>query len=214
MAEAELLDEASEFEYELESAEGGLWTGTRLLIGVGVMAWTGVAFAYFYLRALDQSGNWDPHGAHPSQVIGTCIFGLILGGAALATYGRYKLSRGFAFEFQVAGWLSVILAIIAAGFQVWEMTRLPFFPALGGYTSVFIAFGPLNVVMILSGAFWLETITARAVRLRGETGTAMDVGRSDLPEARLLRASLEGCTSFWWFMAAASLLFWVLFYVL
>jgi heme/copper-type cytochrome/quinol oxidase subunit 3 len=215
MAEAsELLDEASEFEYQLEASEGALWTGSRLFIGICLMAWSGVAFAYFYLRASDQLGQWDPGGVHPSRVLGTLIaFGVILG-AILVAYGRYKIRRGLSFEFQVAVWLAVMIGVILAGFQIWQMTRNHFFPAAGGYTSVYIGFAPLNAAMILGGAYWVETMAARALRLRREMGPNVDLGRSDLPEARLFRSSLEGCGAFWWFMGAISLVFWILFYII
>jgi heme/copper-type cytochrome/quinol oxidase subunit 3 len=215
MADAsELLDEASEFEYQLESSEGALWTGSRLFIGVCLMAWSGLAFAYFYLRASDQLGNWDPGGVHPSRILGTLIaFGVVLG-ALLIAYGRYKLSRGLSFEFQVAGWLTVLIGVILAAFQIWQMARIRFFPAVGGYTSVYIGFAPLNAAMLLGGTYWLETKVARALRLRREIGVYVDLAHSDLPEARLFRANLEGCAAFWWFMAAMSILFWVLFYLL
>ncbi|HZD43190.1 MAG TPA: hypothetical protein VE134_03955, partial [Methanomicrobiales archaeon] len=57
-----VLDERADTEWEIESEEGSLWTGTRVLMGIVAMAWVAIAFAYFYLRSLDVGQLWRPHG--------------------------------------------------------------------------------------------------------------------------------------------------------
>ena len=209
----QLLDREAEEEYEIESTEGGLWTGSRLFVGVVTMAWSGVAFAYFYLRAIDPSGQWDPHHLTAPPVIGTLIAACVLLGAFMAEYGRHHLLRGLRFEWLTAAWLCVIFGAIAGGLQIWQLTRLSFYPGEYGYTSVFIGFAPLNVAMILAGVYWAETIATRSVRLRAEVDPDLHLGESQHPAVRHLRASLAGCTFYWWFMVLVSLLFWILFYV-
>ena len=210
---SQLLDPAAEEEYEIESTEGGLWTGSRLFVGLVTMAWSGVAFAYFYLRAIDRSGQWDPHHLTPPPVIGTLIALCVLLGAFMLEYGRHQLRRGLRFEWLTAAWLTALFGAIAGGFQIWQLTRLPFYPGEYGYTSVFIGFAPLNVAMVLGGAYWVETIAARSIRLRAEVGPDVHLGESEHAAARHLRASLAGCNFYWWFMVLVSLLFWILFYV-
>lgn len=209
----QLLDAEAEEEYEVESTEGGLWTGSRLFVGVVVMAWSGVAFAYFYLRAIDHHGQWNPHHLTPPTTLGTMIAVCVILGTLVLEYGRHQLLRGLRFEWLTAAWLATIFGVIAAGFQIWQLTRLPFYPGESGYTSVFIGFAPINVAMILAGAYWSETLAARSIRLRAEVDPDLHLGQSEHTKARHFRASLAGCTFYWWFVAVASVLFWFLFYV-
>ena len=47
-----------EVAYELRAAEGSIWTGTRLLVGVATFAYASLAFAYFYLRSSNNEDLW------------------------------------------------------------------------------------------------------------------------------------------------------------
>ncbi len=51
---ATLTETPEELAYELRAAEASFWTGTRLVIGIGVFVLSSLAFAYFYLRSLEQ----------------------------------------------------------------------------------------------------------------------------------------------------------------
>jgi hypothetical protein len=46
-----LTETPEEIAYEQRGAEGALWTGSRLLVGIGVFAMASLAFAYSYLRS-------------------------------------------------------------------------------------------------------------------------------------------------------------------
>lgn len=208
------LSEEADAEYELESEEGSLWTGTRLLIGLCAMAWAGVAFAYFYLKAVDVGPAWRPHHVTPPPLLGTLIAASVLAGAVLLGYGAFKFHQGLAFEWTVAGWIGVAFGLIAIGLQVWELTRLSFYPGESGYTSVFIGFAGLNIAFVLGGTLWAEMIVARSLRLGSEIGPERYLGFSTQPEVRVMRASMGGCVYFWGFMFAINLLFWILFYIL
>jgi hypothetical protein len=71
----------------------------------------------------------------------------------------------------------------------------------------------MNIAMLLSGGYWLETLLARQLRLRRAVAEDGGVARSSLPAVRLFRVNLEGCTYFWVFIAFVAFFFWVLFYV-
>ncbi len=208
-----VLSEEADAEYELESEEGSLWTGTRLFTGMWVMAWAAVAFAYFYLRETDVGQAWRFTGVTPPPLLGALVAGAVVLGAMVLSYGAYKFRQGLGFEWNVAAWLCTCLGLIAAAFQVWQLARLGFSPGESGYTSVFIGFAPLNVVFILGGTIWAEMLAARTSRLAREIGPADYLGASTKPEVRVFRASIAGCVFFWWFMVAISLFFWVLFYI-
>lgn len=212
------LSEEADAEYELESEEGSLWTGTRLLIGLCAMMWAAVAFAYFYLRTIDINLGgqaWRAHGVTtPPPLLGALIPLCVVAGAIMLTYGAWNFRRGLAFEWSVGAWVATILGVAATGFQGWELGRLNFYPGESGYTSLFIGFAGLNAAFILGGAFWAETLAARTTRLAKEIGPEDYMGASTHPEVRMFRASISGGVYFWWFMAAIDLFFWVLFYVL
>lgn len=208
------LSEEADAEYELESEEGSLWTGARLLVALSGMMWAAVAFAYFYLKAFDSGVSWRAPGVTtPPELLGTVIGGCVLIGAMMLSYGAWKFSRGLAFEWDLAAWICAALGLIAAAFQAWELGRLSFYPGESGYTSVFIGFAGLNIVFLLGGALWAEMLAARTIRLAKEVGPEDYLGASTKPEVRLLRASISGCVVFWWFMVAVSLLFYILFYI-
>ena len=108
----------------------------------------------------------------------------------------------------------MLSCIGAVGLQIFQLTQLPFFPGSSGYASCFVGWAPMNVVLLLSGAYWLETLLARQLRLRRAVAEDGGMARSSLPAVRLFRVSLEGCTYYWVFIALVELFFWVLFYVL
>lgn len=209
-----VLEAEAEAEYDLLGVEGSFWTATRLLIGIVTFAWAGIAFAYFYLRESDTRSLWRPHGVTPPTLLGTLIALCVVAGAAVAVYGKYTLRDGRQVDWGFAAWLTTALGLIAAGLQIWELSRLSFLPGLSGYTSVFIGFAPLNVAFILGGTYWVETTVARAMRLRGRLATTGGAAISPLPDARLLRANIDGATYFWVYMALIDAGFWALFYVL
>ena len=108
----------------------------------------------------------------------------------------------------------MLCALGAVGLQIFQLTQLPFFPGSSGYASCFVGWAAMNVVLLLSGAYWLETLLARQLRLRRAVAEDGGMARSSLPAVRLFRVNLEGCTYYWVFIALVELFFWVLFYVL
>jgi hypothetical protein len=209
----EITQTGEEAAYELRCAEGSLWTASRLVIACVTFAFGALGFAYFYLRSSNSSGLWRPGGVTAPGGLGSAVFALTLAGAALAAYGSYRLRRGSTVDWEVAGWLAVFAALVAAGLQAFELTRLGFWPGSSGYASVFVGFAPLNVALLLSAAYWLETLLARSIRLRRALAQDGGAASSQRPPARLFRASVEGCTYFWSYVAIVALVFWLLFYV-
>lgn len=208
-----VLSEAADAEYELESEEGSLWTGSRLFIGMWAMAWAALAFAYFYLKTLDVGPAWRSPHVMPPPLIGTLIGACVLLGALMFSYGYYKFRQGLAFEWNVGAWLCACLGGTAIAGQIWQLSRLDFFPGTSAYTSLFIGFAPMNIVFIFCGTIWAEMLAARTARLAKEIGPEDYLGASTVPEVRVQRASMAGCLLFWWFMVAVSLLWWILFYI-
>lgn len=198
-----------ETEYELRSAEASIWTGGRLLVGIVTFAFASLAFAYFYLRSSNNEDLWRPKGITAPTALGATIFAVVLAGAAINFFGVRRLRGGGTVDWLVAGWTAVLAGLLAIGVQVFELTRLPFFPGSSGYASCFIGWAGLNIAALAAGTYWLETVLARAMRIRRQLATESAPSSATL----LFRANLESCTFFWNYLALVATLFWLLFYV-
>jgi len=209
-----LQETPEEIAFEVRAQEGALWTGGRLFIGIWAFAFAALGFAYFYLRSANNEELWRPNDITAPTWLGGAIFVLTVACALLAIFGERRFRAGQSLDWEVAGWTVVLGALLVVGLQIYQLTRLSFYPGSSGYASCFIGWASLNIAVLVSGAYWLETLLARQIRLR--RAVAQDGGspRSTLPAARLFRANLNGCTYFWGFIAIVGLFFWVLFYVL
>jgi hypothetical protein len=209
-----LRETPEEIAYELRAHEGALWTGSRMLMGIWAFAFAALGFTYFYLRSANNADLWRPAGITAPTGIGAAVFAFSLATAFLVGYGLWRFRLGSALDWEVAGWTAVLCSLTAVSLQIYQLTELPFFPGSSGYASCFIGWAGMNVVVLLSGAYWLETLLARQLRLRRAVAEDGGIVRSSLPAVRLFRVNLEGCTYFWVFTGFVALLFWALFYVI
>jgi heme/copper-type cytochrome/quinol oxidase subunit 3 len=206
-------DTPEEREFELRSAIGSYWTGGRLFIGVWAFFFASLAFAYFYLRSNNSGQLWRPHNVTAPTTLGWLIFSIVFASALLVIYGQWRLRKGSFLDWQVAGWVALLGGLVAIGLQIYQLTRLPFYPGSSGYASCFIGWAVMNLMMLFGGVYWLETILARALRLAHAEGVDASPATSTSPASQLFRANLDSCTYFWGFMAFVSALFWVFFYL-
>jgi heme/copper-type cytochrome/quinol oxidase subunit 3 len=209
-----LRETPEEVAFELRAHEGALWTGGRMVIGIWAFAFASLAFAYFYLRSANNDALWRPGHVTAPTGTGAAIFALSVASAFLVALGFRRFKQGAVLDWEVAGWVAVIAALVVVGLQIWQLTQLGFYPGSSGYASCFIGWAALNIALILSGTYWLETNLAREMRLRRAAAEDGGAARSTLPTARLFRVSLEGCAFFWGFIAVVGAFFWVLYYVL
>jgi len=202
-----------EVAYEVRAAEASIFTGGRLLVGIVTFAYASLAFAYFYLRSANDENLWRPGGITAPTAFGATIFAIVVASAVLNAYGVKRMRAGMTTDWIVAGWFAVLGGLLAIGVQIFELTRLPFFPGSSGYASCFIGWAGLNIAGICAGTYWLETVLARGMRLRAALRAEPDAADEPRPAVVLFRANLESCTYFWGYLALVSTLFWVLFYV-
>lgn len=208
-----LVETSEEIAYELRAAEGATWTGSRLVVGIVAFAFASLAFAYFYLRSANNDNLWRPTGAGAPSDLGAAVFAFTVAAGALAVFGNRRLRSGDSVDWMVAGWLTVTAGLTVCGLQIFELTRLSFFPGSSGYASCFIAWAAMNVVLVLSATYWTETLLARALRLRRAL-TEEGATSATPPVERLHRANSDGSTLFWGFVAVVGAFFWILFYVI
>lgn len=213
VASAGFTETPEEVEFELRAAEGAVWTGGRLLIGIVAFFFASLAFAYFYLRSANSEQLWRPKGMTAPTGAGAGIAFVSLAAAALAIYGAARLRRGATLDWEVAGWTAVLGAMLAVALQTWQLTELPFFPGASGYSSCFVAWAIMNIVFLLSGVYWIETLLARSIRLRRAVGSEGGRPGASLHLSRLYRANLDACLYYWGMIGLVSVLFWLLFYV-
>ena len=90
--------------------------------------------------------------------------------ALLVQFGERRFRNNETLDWQVAGWTAVLGGLLVIGLQIWQLTQLPFFPGSSGYASCFIAWGAMNIALVLSGTYWIETILAREIRLAASHG--------------------------------------------
>ncbi|MHB8244131.1 MAG: hypothetical protein ACYDGN_02085 [Acidimicrobiales bacterium] len=209
-----LTETPEELAYELRAAEGSLWTGTRLCIGIGIFTFASLAFAYFYLRSSDSANLWRPHGITAPTATGAAVMAFGAAGAALAFLAARRFRSDQMVDWQVAGWTASLCGLLAIGLQIWELTQLPFFPGSSGYASTFIGWAVMNIALLFFGVYWSETLVARFMRLRRALSEEGGVLSSAQPAMQLFRIHTESAAAFWIFIAVTEVFFWLLFYVL
>ena len=202
-----------EREFELRAQIGSIWSGGRLFIGMYTFLLASEVFSYFYLRSSNNGMLWRLPHQHAPIAYGWTVFIAMTTTALLAMYGSRRLRKGDVTDFQVAGWTGVATGLIALIVQIWQLTKLGFFPGSSGYASTFMGFVVLNIVSIVLGTYWLETTLARSLRMRRELG-GESPELSMAPTAQLLRANVASMSYFWGFLAISGVLFVAMFYVM
>ncbi len=203
-----------EREFELRASIGSYWTGGRLFIGMFTFLLASEAFAYFYLRSSNSGQLWRPRNVTAPTGIGWSIYAVVLVSSVLVIYGQWRMRRGSVIDWEVAGWTAVLGGLVALGLQIWQLTQLPFYPGSSGYASCFIGWAVMNIMMLFGATFWIETVLARSLRLRKVAADDGPVQLGGSPQAQIFRANVSACTYFWGFVAVASTLFWVMFYLI
>lgn len=196
--------------YEQQCEIASFWTGSRLVVLASLFLWGTFVFAYFYLRALNSSNDWRVGHQHPSTIIGTVSAICVLAGVLTHYVGARRLQWAARFDWIISSLGALILFGVAAGLSIWELTRLPFQPGSSGYTSVFLAWAPINIVYIVGTFYWLETLLARALAHPEAVLAESPDGQMVVPG---FGAKVEGFIVFSGFMAVATIVFWLLTYV-
>lgn len=209
---SQMTSTPEEDEYELRAAVSAYWSGGRLLIGMYTFFLASLAFAYFFLRSTNSGQLWRPGHITAPTALGAAVVAFTTTAAILVVYGQRRFRTGNVADWKVAGWTSLMSLLLAVGFQVYELSQLPFFPGANGYASTFIGWVVMNLIMLFGALYWVETLLATSIRISGALPEGETLATSQSPRAQKLRANIESGTAFCQFIAAAGVLFWVLFY--
>lgn len=213
-AQAPISDELHNAEIERAATRGAYWSGSRLFVALSAMLYASATFAYFYLHGLNSSGLWRTDGQQPSDFVSVPVLVLTVAGAALFWwYTRLMLAgRTESTDWLVATGVSCVAFLTAGIVQLVGMTHSDFFPGSSGYASCYVAIMPVFAIYCLGTAYWLETLFARALRVRWVVSDEKP-GR-DSSERTMFVGSAVGAKAFVVFVALVSVLLFVLFSVI
>ena len=206
---------AEDEDYYHESALNATWTGSRLAIGGLTFLFGSFAFAYFYLRSLNSEGRWQGSGfVHPSLWLGTTIMLLAVLSAGVHYFALQRIKAGRKSTWQAGGLIALGLGLAAVAMQVYQLLDLPFKPGSSGYSSVFVGFYPVLLVIQLAALVWLEILLARARYIPALSFVEQPPTYTETYLVQRFQASLSAFSTVWNYMAVMALLFWLLFYAL
>jgi heme/copper-type cytochrome/quinol oxidase subunit 3 len=201
--------------YYHESALNATWTGSRLAIGGLTFLFGSFAFAYFYLRSLDSGGRWQGSGfTHPSLWMGTTIMLLAVLSAGVHYFVLQRIKAGHKQVWQAGALVALGLGLAAVAMQVYMLTDLPFKPGSSGYSSVFVGFYPVFLVVQLAVLLWLEMLLARARYIPPLSFVEQPPTYTETYSVQRFQASLSAFSAIWSYLALMAILFWLLFYAL
>lgn len=185
---------------ESELQARNLWAGGRLLAAAMAFVFIAFVFAFYYLRELNIQGMWRPDDVHPPLTFGLAILACILASALVYWLGTRNLRvLDYHWLWPVAAALALALAtLVLIGF---EIPDAGFRPTDGAYASVFFAWTGFYAAAVFGGAFYMETLVARGLRVRTEVDPV------------ILTAEVEAFGIYWYFVALMTILMFVLLYV-
>jgi len=212
---AGLNREMEEAGFYHEAALNGTWTATRLAMGGLSFLFGSFVFAYFYLRSLNSDGRWHGSGfKQPSVALGTIIMALIVISAVVHYISLQQIKKGSKSAWQTGGWIALVLGLAAVALQIIELLKLPFYPGSSGFASVFVSTNPVLLLIWFCAMLWLETLLMRARRIPAISFVEQPPTFDEVFTVQRFQAALSGFAATWNYLAAVTIVFWVLFYVL
>jgi heme/copper-type cytochrome/quinol oxidase subunit 3 len=197
-------------------------SASHLLASATAFFFLAFVFAYFYLRSLNNAGQWLPKHVTPSQGFGAVIMALTLTNALVLRLGVLDRRRERGSQWRIEGVVALVAGVAAVVVQVVEWTSLGFGPADGGYASVFFGWTAFQLLFTVGALFWVENVLATSLRYR-DAATAPPGHASGDPHRdahdiadplALVLPGLEAASFYWSFVAALGVLAWIVLYLL
>jgi heme/copper-type cytochrome/quinol oxidase subunit 3 len=163
-------------------------------------------FAYFYLRALDQSHLWHPKHVKAPVTSGTLIAAAIAASGIAAVLASRRLRAGDDAGWRLLGVAAFVFGVSAFVIQIVQWYSLGFGPTDGGYASVFLGWTGLYALFLIGSLYWLETILATSFRHKELEG--------DERPTTTVSSGLEAFASYWVVLTGIGVITWVILYLL
>lgn len=145
--------------------------------GFFFIAWL---FAYFYLRSLNNSGQWKPKGVHGPNGWGIVIVVCVVLSLLLVVWGAVDQRSDRRPLWRIKGLAAIALGLLAVIFQIIAWLRLSWGPTNGSYAGVYLGWTGMYTLFLFGTMFWLETILAVSFRYRNEpmAGATVEPGHA------------------------------------
>lgn len=214
-------------EYEIVEGEPpellgrNLNSAAHLLASATAFFFLAFVFAYFYLRSLNNAGQWLPKHVTPSQGFGAVVMALTVVSAVVLRWGLYDRRAERRPQWRVKGAVALVTGVAGVIVQVVEWTSLGFGPADGGYASVFFGWTAFQLLFTVGALFWVENVLATSVRYRnmsapppGHASGDPDRAGHDIADPLVLvLPGLEAASFYWSFVAGLGVLAWIVLYL-
>jgi heme/copper-type cytochrome/quinol oxidase subunit 3 len=181
-------------------------------------------FAYFYLRSLNEAHMWRPKHTDPSLTLGTIVTALILLAAVAVHLGLADHRAARRPQWRLKGAVALTAGLAAIVLQIVQWLTIGFGPSSGGYASVFLGWTAAQLFCVLGAVYWLETVLATAIRYRKiphddapaghASGDPHRSGHDIANPLSLVRPGLEALAFYWWFLAGAAIVAWIVLYLI
>ena len=125
-----------------------------------------------------------------------------------------RIKAGHKSTWQIGALVALALGLAAVAMQVYQLVDLPFPPGSSGYSSVFVGFYPVFLVIQLAVLLWLEILLARSRYIPALSFVEQPPTYAETYQVQRFQASLSAFSTVWSFMAPMAILFWLLFYAL
>jgi len=146
--------------------------------------------------------------------MGTTIMLLAVLSAGTHYYVLQRIKAGHKQAWQVGGLIALGLGLAAVALQIYMLLNLPFKPGSSGYSSVYVGFYPVFLVVQLAALLWLEILLARSRHIPALSFVEQPPTYTETYLVQRFQASLSAFSTIWNFLALMALLFWLLFYAL
>jgi heme/copper-type cytochrome/quinol oxidase subunit 3 len=197
-----------------EAALNASWTGVRLAVGGLSFLFGAFGFAFFYLKSINSHHLWYPSGfTGPKMWQGVVIMALVVVSAAVQTLALQRIKAGNKAPWQAGALAALVLGVAAVGFQLYELTDLPFWPGSSGFAGVFVAYCPVYLTIAFCAMVWLEILIMRCRAIPEISFVEQPPTYAEAFAVQRFQASLSAFTVTWNYLAAVAVVFWVLFYL-
>ena len=209
-----LTPEQEEAAFYHEAALNSAWTGARLLIASLSFAFGAFIFAFFYLKSLNSHGMWyPPKFTGPQKGLGTTIMVLIVVSALVQWAGLTRIKAAQRSAWMGAAVVALVLGVVAACLQLFQLVDLPFWPGASGFASVFVGTAPVFVVIALGAMVYLEILIMRCRAIPQISFVEQPPTFAEAFAVQRFQAALSSFTLVWNYLAVVAVVMWVLFYL-